>query len=100
MQSNKIFALRFMGFAIQSNICLQIVNSLQFFQNLKVLNLNLKLLIEERVQISCKSFKYLKQLFHLTHLHLESLGVYHIFFEDIDKHLPQQSIEKFKVIHF
>jgi hypothetical protein len=66
---------------------LEIVNSLQFFQNLRILKLDLNLLMEERVKFNSKSFKYFKQLFGL-HLDI-NLGVNDIFFEDIDKHLPQ-----------
>jgi hypothetical protein len=62
----------------------QIFNCLSFFKNLNYLYLFIG--GEESNEISCQSLKELKQL---THLKVESPPMNDIFFEDIDKHLPQ-----------
>ncbi len=62
----------------------EIFECLGFFKNLK--HLDLFLAYEESNQIRCQSLKELKLL---THLIISRLVLNDIFFEDIDKHLPQ-----------
>jgi hypothetical protein len=64
----------------------QIFNCLALFKNLNVLDLSLDYDYERSNQIRCQSLKELKLL---THLKVEKLKMNDIFFEDIDKHLPQ-----------
>jgi hypothetical protein len=71
---------------INQSLCIQLFNCLAFFENLNVLYLSLSNNNEESNQISCQSLKELKLL---TNLKVEKLKMNDIFFEDIDKHLPQ-----------
>ncbi len=70
----------------------QVFNCLRFFKNLNFLELYLMKIIADKhnnnqnEEISCHSLKELKLL---THLKLENPEMNDIFFEDIDKHLPQ-----------
>jgi hypothetical protein len=57
-----------------------------FFENLNVLHLSLDNYNQKSNQIRCKSLKELKLLMNLK---VEKLKTNDIFFEDIDKHLPQ-----------
>jgi hypothetical protein len=65
---------------------LEVLNTLQFFQNLNFLTFNYWNKKEENFKMSCKTLKDCKQL---THLVIAIREVNDNFFEDIDKHLPQ-----------
>jgi hypothetical protein len=86
---NQLNSFEFHVLGTNSLLNNEIYNCLGFFKNLNYLVLSLNSFNEESNksnQISCQSLKELKLL---THLKLENLLMNDIFFEDIDKHLPQ-----------
>jgi hypothetical protein len=80
----KNFEFRILG--IYESLIIQLFNCLGFFENLKVLHLNLYDYNQNSNEINCQSLKELKLLMKLK---VEKLKMNDIFFEDIDKHLPQ-----------
>jgi hypothetical protein len=74
----------FCSLGINESLCIELFNCLVFFENLNVLRLHL--FNKQINQMSSQSFKELK---HLTQLIIEFPKTNDIFFEDIDKHLPQ-----------
>jgi hypothetical protein len=86
IQCNQLNSFKFDVLRTNPLVHKQIFNCLAFFQNLKVLYLNLYNHNQKSNEISCESLKDLKLL---THLKLLSPKMNDIFFVDIDKHLPQ-----------
>jgi hypothetical protein len=73
-------------FEINESLCFQLFNCLAFFENLNFLHLSRDNNNIKSNEISCQSLKELKLLMNLI---LENPKLNDIFFEDIDKHLPQ-----------
>jgi hypothetical protein len=86
---NQLNSFEFHVLGTNSLLNIEIYNCLGFFKNLNYLVLslyNFNKQSNKSNEISCKSLKDLKLL---THLKLENPLTNDIFFEDIDKHLPQ-----------
>jgi hypothetical protein len=83
---NQLKNFKFRAFGTNSLLNKQVFNCLGLFKNLNVLHLLIRKVGKENNEISCESLKELKLL---THLRTFFPKMNDIFFEDIDKHLPQ-----------
>jgi hypothetical protein len=86
LNCNQLKQLYFFVAETNPSLDFQIFNCLSFFKNLNFLELSLNKNNEESNEISCQSLKELKLLMNLK---VENPIMNDIFFEDIDKHLPQ-----------
>jgi hypothetical protein len=85
IECKQLKRFEFCVLGINESLFIQLFKCLGFFENLNVLHLNL-FNNKQINEMSCQSFKELK---HLTQLIIEFPKTNDIFFEDIDKHLPQ-----------
>jgi hypothetical protein len=93
---DRLKLFKFDVFGTNPSLDCQIFNCLGFFENLKILILNL---VNNNIKsngISCKPLK----LKLLTHLKIQNPKMNDIFFEDIDKNLPQLKSLDITVVNY